>query len=92
MRSALNAAAYEASIAARGAPGFGPDEARKVREAILAAAKEVAPAGVVVEVAEEDDDTLIVREIMEEPQNEFRVSVIVPEPVDIVKLTVKLNP
>ena len=90
--SALSAAAYEASTEARRAPAFDPNTVQRVKDAILAAAKEVTPAGIKVEVVEEDEDVLLVREITEEPQNEFRASVVVPAPVDLVKLTVKLNP
>lgn len=63
----------------------------RMKEAIMAVAREWAPLGVVVGVIEEDDDTLLIREIMEEPDEEIRVNMLLPASVDRLAFTVKLG-
>ena len=58
---------------------------------IVQASKEVLPAGVLCEVVEEDEDTLLVREIMEEPDEEIRLRLTLPFPVDYISLTVRVG-
>ena len=48
------------------------------------------PAWVKVEVIEEDDDTLLVREIMEESCDEVRFRVTLDKPIEYISVTIKV--
>lgn len=68
------------------------DAVEKAREAIMKALPSSMPVGTKVEVVEEDEDTKIIREIMEEPNDVITIRAQIPQPpIEFIRLTIKID-